>query len=165
MKPTLVFLTVLPFAARIGALPEFSSILARFVDELPRGWEWRDKVTASAQGRIYIPPPAKVQTITTPSPCVEECLEREYRSAGCATPKHWDCLCRAEGLAQEVKRCVSMFCANQEDKANLKVQDFMCREMNGHFTNRDNEGEHLAKEAKKKGKRPPVGTPDYKGDY
>lgn len=94
MKLDLIFsITLLSFAASIGAIPLLSSILA-VLGELPRGWEWRDRLMPASDGRINIPEAMSEQTITNPSKCIQGCLKREFKAAGCSTPKHWDCLCR-----------------------------------------------------------------------
>lgn len=105
---------------------------------LPPGWISVDEFQHSTVGHIPIPDPFPIQEITAPSACLEGCIEEEYSHAGCQTPSQWDCLCRqvlfsslylsfcfirvtdiyvnrSDGLAREVRQCITQRCVQQED--------------------------------------------------
>ncbi|KAK4217306.1 hypothetical protein QBC37DRAFT_384514 [Rhypophila decipiens] len=127
-----------PFPLVYGVLSLAASTARAVLAEggkLPAGWSWLEDIIGPSPPRILFPSPAPIQT-TRPTECIEKCVGSEFTKAGCGSKTHWDCLCRAEGLAKEVQICAKKKCKAEEDIGSLKLQNYMC--MGGYeaFANR-----------------------------
>lgn len=82
---------------------------------LEPGWEYSEDTRDHYGARIPIQPVNPQPMIREPSSCIAKCLSSEFRVAGCGHEKDWDCLCRYDGLAPEIQRCVNQNCHSELD--------------------------------------------------